>query len=85
MKSFVGACVSILLGISILFGLFIFKYKGDNKKLYSFIESLGLIGFVLLGVFYVLPECIGFLEDNYNLVQCDSYLFLMILLGILII
>ena len=85
MKSFVGACVSILLGISILVGLFIFKYKGDNKKLYSFIESLGLIGFVLLGVFYVLPECIGFLEDNYNLVQCYSYLFLMILLGILII
>lgn len=85
MKSFVGACMSILLGISILVGLFIFKYKGDNKKLYSFIESLGLIGFVLLGVFYVLPECIGFLEDNYNLVQCYSYLFLMILLGILII
>ena len=85
MKSFVGACVSILLGISVLIGLYIFKYKGDNKKLYSFIESLGLIGFVLLGVFYVLPECIGFLEDNYNLVQCYSYLFLMILLGILII
>lgn len=85
MKSFVGACVSILLGISILVGLFIFKYKGDNKKLYSFIESLGLIGFVLLGVFYVLPECIGFLEGNYNLVQCYFYLFLMILLGILII
>ena len=85
MKSFVGACVTILLAISIFFGLFIFKYKGENKKLYSFVESLGLISFVLLGIFYVLPECIGFLEGNYNLVQCYSYLFLMVLLGIFII
>ena len=47
MKSFVGACVSILLGISILVGLFIFKYKGDNKKLYSFIEWFCSFGCVL--------------------------------------
>ncbi len=85
MRSFIGACVIITLGIAIFLGLLIFKFDGNNKKLYSFIDSMGLIGFVLLGIFYVLPECMGFLDDNYNLIQCYSYLFLMILLGVFLI
>ena len=85
MRSFVGVCSIILLGSSILLGLLVFKYAGDNKKLYSFVDSMVLIGFVLLGIFYLFAECINFLEGNYNLVQCYSYLFLMVLLGIFVI
>ena len=84
MKSFVGACVIILLSISYLIGLLLFK-REDSKKLYSFVESLGLIYFVLLIIFYIFPSCIDFLGNNYNLIQSYFYLFLMILLGIFIV
>lgn len=84
MKGFVGACVIILLSISYLIGLLLFK-REDSKKLYSFVESLGLIYFVLLIIFYIFPSCIDFLGNNYNLIQSYFYLFLMILLGIFIV
>lgn len=84
MKDIVSVCIVILLGISILLGLFVFKYNKDYKKLYSFIESMSIISLILLVVFYLLPECINFLGKEYNIVQSYAYLFLMLLLGIFI-
>ncbi len=79
----VGICI-LFLFLSLMSGLLIFKYKKDVKKTETFINSSSLVFFILLIIFYFLPNCLSLLENEFNVVQCYAYLFLMILLGMMI-